>query len=152
VTSYNPNAEINAANNTWEWQTRLSGSYLFPADIQASANFSNQNGDPWARTVSLTGGKQIPSITVRAEPIGTRLLPSLNLLTLGAEKSFRLKRGHRVGVRAQVYNALNVNTVLGATSSSRLVLKLNPQSGPNFGKPTEIARPRIGEVALTYAF
>jgi hypothetical protein len=33
LTSYNPNAEINAANNTWEWQTRLSGSYLFPGDI-----------------------------------------------------------------------------------------------------------------------
>lgn len=137
-----PNAEINASNRTWEWLGRISGAYLFPAEIQLSANFEHRSGDPWARLVSVRGGQQIPSLTVRVEPLGTQRLPNLNLLNVRAEKSFRLATGQRIALRLNVYNALNVNTVL----------TVNALSGSAFGRPTSIAAPRLAELGLTYTF
>jgi hypothetical protein len=137
-----PNAEIFAANNTWEWLGRVSGAYLFPAGIQVSGNFEHRSGTPWARTVSVRGGQQIPSLTVRVEPIGERRLPNLNVLNVRAEKSFGLGSGHRLALRLNVYNTLNVNTVRS----------VNALSGSAFGRPTLITPPRIAEVGLTYTF
>src|SRR4029077_20025760 len=44
----NPNAEINTANQTWEWETKLSGAYQLPGGVTASANFQNISGNPFA--------------------------------------------------------------------------------------------------------
>jgi hypothetical protein len=142
ATTFDPNAEINAANNTWEWLGRLSGAYQFPADMQVSANFEHRSGDPWGRSVSFAGGRQIPSLTVRVEPIGTRRLPNINLLNLRAEKSFRVRQGQRLSLRLNVYNAMNVNTVLSVT----------PLSGRSFLRPRTILPPRIAEFAAQYTF
>jgi len=144
LTNFDPNAEINAANHTWEWLSKVSGAYLFPADVQVSGNFEHRSGDPWARQVSFTGGQQIPSMTLRVEPIGTRRLPHLNILHLRAEKSFRLRRGQgqRVALRLNVYNALNINTVLTVTQLS----------GRSFLRPRTIAPPRIAEFSVSYTF
>jgi hypothetical protein len=149
-TSLNPNAEIFTTDNTWEWTGHISGSYLFPAGIQFSANYVEMSGMPWARTVTFTGGRQVPSITLRVEPIGTQRLESAHLLNLRVEKSLRLKAGHAIGVRAQVYNALNGNWV--ASESNPPSAQLITLSGPNYLKPSNIARPRIGEFAVTYTF
>jgi hypothetical protein len=137
-----PNAEINASDDNWEWLSRISGAYVLPADVQISANFEHRSGTPWARTVSVRGGQQIPSLTVRVEPIGTRRLPNLNLLNMRAEKSFRLPSGQRLALRLNLYNALNVNTVL----------TVNALSGAAFGRPTSIAPPRVAEVGVSYTF
>ena len=142
LTSFDPNAEINTADNNWEWLARVSGAYMFPADIQFSANFEHRSGTPLARTVSFTGGRQIPSITLRVEPIGTRRLPHLNILNLRVEKSFRLTAARKVALRVNVFNAMNISTVLGQT-----VL-----SGPNFLQPTSITPPRIAEASVSYTF
>jgi len=142
LATYDPNAEIFAANETWEWLGRLTGAYIFPADVQVSANFEHRSGDPWARQVSFTGGATIPQIRLRVEPIGARRLPNLNILNLRVEKSFRLLQTHKFAVQANIYNALNINDALGVT----------PLSGPNFLIPTSITPPRIGEVGFTYSF
>ena len=142
ATTFDPNAEINAANTNWEWLGRLSGAYLFPADVQVSANFEHRSGDPWAREVSFTGGRQIPSIRLRVEPVGTRRLPNVNILNLRAEKSFRVREGQRLSLRLNVYNAMNVNTVLSVT----------PLSGRSFLRPRTILPPRIAEFAVQYTF
>jgi hypothetical protein len=140
--TFDPNAEIFATQDTWEWLGRASGAYSFPADVLVSANFEHRSGIPQARTVSFTGGQQIPSITLRVEPIGSLRLPNINLLDLSAQKSFRLRQGHRVALRLNVYNVLNANTVI-----SRVV-----QSGRSFLRPTAIAPPRIAEVDVSYRF
>jgi len=142
LTDFNPNAEINAADNTREWLGRVSGSYVFPADVLVSANFERRSGDPDARTVSFTGGQQIPSITLRVEPLGTIRRPDLNILHLRTEKSFRLRSRHRVSLRLNVYNVLNVNSVTNWTLLS----------GPNFLRPTALVPPRIAELGATYEF
>jgi hypothetical protein len=142
VSTFDPNAEIFTADKTWEWMGRVSGSYRFPWEVILSANFDHRSGTPFARTVSAAGGRTIPSLTVRVEPIGTRRTPSINLMDFRAEKSFRLATGHRLGLRVQVYNALNVNTATGVTQLS----------GPNFLRPSSIVPPRTTEFGVTYNF
>jgi outer membrane receptor protein involved in Fe transport len=141
VGAFNPNDEINRADKTSDWQGKLSGAYLFPHDVTFGLNFDHQSGDAFARQVLLEGGVTIPDIEVNAEPIGTRRIPSLNLLTLRLEKSFRF-RTQRVAVRFDLYNALNANTALA----------ISPRSGERFLRPEEILPPRIAEFGMTYAF
>lgn len=142
--NYNPNAEINVANNTWEWEAKLSGAYLFPAGFVASANFQNISGNAYARQVSFTTGgtSTVPSLLANVEPIGTRRLPTLNLLDLRVEKTFRLAAGQKVVVRLNVYNSLNASTVLS----------VQQQSGATFNQPTTILPPRLYEIGVSYAF
>src|ERR1700752_2125102 len=45
LTTYEPNAEIFAANQTWEYLTRLSGYYQLPWGVSASANYENRSGN-----------------------------------------------------------------------------------------------------------
>jgi outer membrane receptor protein involved in Fe transport len=137
-----PNAEILASNETWEWLGRMSGAYSFPLDVQVSANFEHRSGSPWARTVSVRGGQQIPSLTLRAEPIGARRLPNLSLLNMRVEKSLRMTGNQRVALRLNVYNVFNVNTVLTN----------NTLSGSAFGRPTSIQAPLIAEIGVNYTF
>jgi hypothetical protein len=142
VADLNPNTEINTADHSWEWLTRISGSYRLPADVQLAANFENRSGSALARTASVRGGQQVPSLTVRVE---TDWYDSSS----ESEQPARARReiapragAQRVSLRLNVYNVLNVNTVLGAT-----VL-----SGPNFMRPTSIALPRIVEFGALYTF
>ena len=140
--TFDPNAEIFATQETWEWLGRATGAYTFPADVLVSANFEHRSGIPQARTVSFTGGRQIPSITLRVEPVGSMRLPHINLLDLSVQKTFRLRQGHRVGLRLNVFNVLNDNTVI------RQVV----QSGRRFLRPLEIVPPRLAEIDLSYRF
>jgi TonB dependent receptor len=150
LTSYNPNVEIFGADTTWEWSARFAGSYLLPADVQLSANLESRSGEPWARTVSFAGGRQIPSITLRVEPIGTHRSDTMNILTLGVQKSVQLFPGNRVSIRAQIFNALNQNFT--AVSGNPQMARVSTLSGPSFGRVTGIANPRVGEIVISYAF
>ena len=142
VGAFSPNDEINRADNTSDWQGKLSGAYLFPYDVTVGANFDHQSGDSFARQVLLEGGVTIPDIVVNAERIGTRRIPTLNLLTLRVEKSFRFRTAQRVSIKFDVYNALNVNTPT----------RLQPRSGGRFLRPQEIVPPRVAEFGLSYNF
>jgi outer membrane receptor protein involved in Fe transport len=137
-----PNAEINTANRTWEWGARASGSYLFPYGIQVSSNFEHRSGDPWARTVLLTGGRNIPSITVRAEPLGARRLPNINLMDVRFQKNLPMGGSKHLELRLNVFNLLNT---IVPTSISNL-------SGPNFGLVLARVLPRIMSFEVQYRF
>ena len=142
LASLDPNAEINARIRNREWTARASGAYLFPFGVQVSGNFESRSGAPYARTVSFTGGRQLTSQVLRVEPIGTRRMPTINLLHMRAEKSFRLREGHEVSLRFNVYNVTNISTVQTLTQ----------QSGPNFELPLAIMPPRIAEFGVQYTF
>jgi hypothetical protein len=143
VNTLDPNAEINNDDNTGEWVGRVQGSYIFPFDITASAGYEHRSGDPQRRTVILTGGRQIPQITLPAENFGeVWRLPNINLVDLNVQRTFRFARGQSAVLRMNVFNLLNANTMTGRTM----------QSGPAFGTITGILLPRIGEVAVSYRF
>jgi hypothetical protein len=137
-----PNARINASDNTWERTGKLSGSYVLPYKVMLSMNYLYQTGMPWGRTVLVTGGPSTPSAIVRVEPIGTRYLPSLNLLDIRIEKSIRVANGKNLSVRGNIFNATNSNIVTGATM----------QSGPKFLLPSSILQPRILELSASFNF
>ena len=139
---YTPNAEINTANNAWEWLGRVSGAYSFPYGVQASANLEMRNGAAQARQVLLVGGVRVPSLLVNAEPLGSFYLPTVRNLDLRAEKSFNLRANRKIAVRLNVFNALNANTTLN------WVL----QSGALFKNPLTIMPPRLFALSATYTF
>jgi hypothetical protein len=107
-----------------------------------SANFEHRSGDVQARTVSLTGGGTIPSISLRAEPIGSLRLPHLNTMDLRVSKRFDLLRGRRLEGQINLFNVFNANTVTAR----------NVQSGVNFLRPTAILPARIVDFNIAYSF
>jgi outer membrane receptor protein involved in Fe transport len=139
---FTPNAEIYTANRSWEWLGKGSATYIFPADITVSVRYEHRSGAPQARQVLFRGGRQIPSIVLNVEPIGSIRLPNVNLWDFRAEKGFRLPGGHRVTVWFNVYNLLNANTV-----TSRSV-----RSGASYLRPTAFLPPRLAEFSIQYKF
>jgi hypothetical protein len=138
----NPNAEINSTDSTWEWNSRISGSYQLPFGIRFGANYQIRSGRPFARTHLFTGGRTIPSIVLNAEPFGTRRLPNIHIVDLRAEKTFSIGAGRRLITRASLFNTLNASTVT----------TLNTRSGSNFLRPSAIIRPRIAELSAAFSF
>jgi hypothetical protein len=142
VSTVDPNAEIFAADDSWEWLARGSASYQMWGGVLAAANFEHRSGATWARTAQIRGGVQIPQFTLRTEPLDANRRPSVNLLDLRVEKKFTFAGGRQVRALINIYNALNVNTVLGTTTAS----------GPNFGKVTSIVLPRIVDFGVGFTF
>jgi hypothetical protein len=138
----NPNVEINTGNNTWEWIGRVSGIYLLPWSLSLSANFDHRSGDPQARQVLFRGGVQVPNLVVNVEPLGSINMPHANVVDLRVDRAFRLPRGQRVSVRANLFNALNDSTVTAR----------NLRAGTAYLRPTSIQRPRIMEFGISYSF
>ena len=145
---FNPNADFNTDNFTWDWDGKFTGAYMFPADVMVSANFHHMSGNPFARQVQFRGGKTIPSIVLNVEPYGSQRSPNINLVTLRAEKRFRMANAHQLAIRLNVYNAMNANTpVVSGVNPS-----LNARSGASFMRPRAIMPPRIAEVSASYSF
>lgn len=143
----NPNAEINAAAHYWEWQTKLNGSYDLPRGVTAAVNYELRSGDPWARTVRVTGGRTIPNFTIPVEARDANRLPGHTLLDARLSKAVNLWRQHRLDLQVNVYNVLNANTVQAVQT----------RAGATFGLPiatggVTILPPRIMQVGATYRF
>ena len=107
-----------------------------------SGNLEHRSGDVQARTVLLTGGGTIPSITVNAEPIGRLRLPNQTTVDLRLSKRFSVGGARRVDAQVNLFNVLNANT-----TTSRIV-----QSGANYLKTTAILAPRILDFNVAYTF
>ena len=138
----NPNQTFNTANNTREWQVKVSGAYNLPYGILASANYDIRSGLPQARQVLFTGGQTIRSIALNVEPIGTFSLPNTHELDVRAAKRVDLGGARSVEVRFDIYNALNKGTVTTQTL----------QSGANYLRPATILFPRILQIGATFTF
>ena len=151
---YNPNAEINVANNTWEWMAKFSGAYDFPLGIVGSASFEHQSGEPQARQVLLTGGTAIRSLVVNAEPLGSIRLPHMNLLNVRAAKRVSLGAGRSVELRADVYNATNINTTITRVlrSGPEYLKTGTPNTAGGTGVIQAIVLPRIVQIGATFSF
>jgi hypothetical protein len=142
VAEFNPNAEINTGDHTWETTIRVSGLYRLPYDVNLSANFQSTSGAPQARTVLVIGGRQIPNLVIAADPLGSLRLPTLNVLDFRVEKAVAFVAGKRVSLRANLFNALNADTTLSRTL----------RAGSAYLRPTSIIRPRIVELSVFTSF
>jgi hypothetical protein len=137
-----PNTEINTSDDTWEWDAKVSGTYILPYDIPVSASFHHTSGDPFARQVRFTGGRTIPFIVLNVDPIGTYRRPHLNVTTMRVEKRFTFASAQTATVSLNLYNAFNSNTVTA----------LQNRSGADFLQPLAILPPRLAEISLAYRF
>lgn len=137
-----PNSEIFARDNNWEWLIRASGSYLFPYGILASARYEQRSGMPWARTALLGGGTQIPNIELRTEEIGSRRLPHINLVTVRGEKRFGLRNGQEIRFQVDLANLTNTDVPTDVTTLS----------GANFGLVAGRISPRVIVFGAHYQF
>lgn len=138
----NPNTYILSANNTWEWLLRGSAAYVFPGHVMVSTSVENRSGDVQARTVSLSGGGTIPTISLRAEPIGSLRLPTQSTTDIRISKRFDLGGNRKVEVQTNLFNVFNADTVTARTV----------QSGPNYLRPTAIMPARILNFNVQYSF
>jgi Carboxypeptidase regulatory-like domain len=134
------------------------GSYQFPWDIQASANFNWLDGAAGHPTASAStpndrsingpgavyGGvtaagaaTTISYGTLTFEPRGTERVQSVKLLDLGLQKSFRFRGGkNRVKLSADGFNLFNTNAIQ-AFSSANLSLPAT------YNSPSTIVPPRV---------
>ena len=143
LTTFDPNAEIFGSNRTWDYLTRLSGYYQLPYGVSAAVNYENRSNTRWARTQTFPNVPEIGTIVLRVEPIGSRKLPNTNLVNLRFEKSLRgLAPGHKIAVRMNMYNALNVNTPL----------TVQQNTGSTFNNVLTYVPPRIVEFGLVYTY
>jgi hypothetical protein len=140
--SLNPNSEINSANRYWEYTTKVSGGYILPFDVVASANYERRQGLPQSRQHQFTGGQAIRSIVLNVDPLGTIRLPSTNLVDFRFAKRIRIGGRHTLEGRFDFFNVFNANFVTGR----------NLRSGPNYLVPSNIILPRILQLGATYNF
>jgi hypothetical protein len=124
---------------------KLSGSYLMPYDILASANLLTQSGPVFTRTLStvLDPGVTDQLVTVYAEPRDeSDRLDTLTTVDVRGSKIFRLGGTKSIEALVEVYNLFNANTVLSA----------NTLTGPAFGVPLTVLSPRIIRFGGRFSF
>jgi hypothetical protein len=145
----NPNDRPFRIDTTWDWQFKLTGSYMLPAAFRVAAFYQHFSGKALQRTYIFRsadpdGGaplRQLSTVTLRLAPLGSERLPQQKLLNLRLSKEFRLG-APRLSIDADLFNALNTNVALDAVAAS----------GPSFGRVTSIMPPRIGRVGATITF
>lgn len=157
-TSYynNPNAHIN-----WEGdlglerkhQIKIQGLWQGPWGINISGYYRYLDGTRWARVIrSIDLGLSLPqgTVSIWAEPRGSRKLPPLEIFDLRVEKTFNLK-GTKLGLFADVFNVLNANTATDVwTESSRSTTVAGKKV--YFGQTTSIMDPRIARIGIRFQF
>jgi hypothetical protein len=116
---------------------------MLPWGVTFSGNFENRSGLVEAPQQLFTHpGGVTPTIVLNTAPIGSHILPSVNTLDLRLAKTFSMGGTRKVEARVNVFNALNINTVL--TDNVRV--------GPQFGVPTSQVLPRIFDFSVGYKF
>src|SRR5262249_41862250 len=84
---------------------KLLGSYQAPYGVTIGANFQALSGLPVDRNLSVAFSQGTANL--RMEPRGTYRASNLNLLSLRADKSFRINGPRRASVTVELHNALN---------------------------------------------
>jgi hypothetical protein len=142
ATPQNPNEEINAFDDTWDWYAKLVGTYQFPWGVYASTFWQHLSGATLRRTYVFRSIPNSGTITVPLEAFGDRRLDNQNSLNVRASKKFVLGNSWRLEGTFDLFNALNANTVTAMTVAS----------GPSFGAVTAIVPPRIVRFGATLSF
>jgi hypothetical protein len=135
---------------------KLLGSYQAPLGITLGANYQALSGLPIDRTLSVALSQGTASL--RVDPLGTYRADFLNLLSVRADKSFRLGGGHRVSFVAELHNLINSSAgqssygsvTRGFTSQTDFA---NNQLGTSyFGRVQEIVAPRLLKIGFKFDF
>jgi len=155
----NPNSLINTngrLSNDQPHAFKVIGSYLAPWGITLGANYQALSGLPRDRRINLA--LRQGSTTVLAEPRGTYRADFMNLLSLRADKSFRISGRRALGLVVEMHNALNSSAgqnSWGLTTqsfASQAVFDSRRSTTSYFGRTQEIVAPRIFKLGVRFAF
>lgn len=120
-------------------ELKILGTYRVPVwgGFNVSGVYRSHSGTTWARLFQASG------FSIRAEPRGSRRLPSITSLDLRAEKTWDgFGTPGTFGLFVDLFNVTNE----GAVTS------VNPFSGPSLGEPFTWTDPRTIRAGLRYAF
>ncbi len=147
---------------------KLLGSYQAPFGITIGANYQALSGLPRDRTfrISTTCSVTVTtnclnqgSTTVRAENRGVYRYDFLNLMSLRADKSFRLDGSRRAGIIVEVHNVLNSHAgqsnfgILTQAYANQAAFETARAAGSSyFGRVQEIVAPRVLKLGFKFEF
>jgi hypothetical protein len=148
--SYRPARRLfgdNGIETSTIWNYKIIGRYVLPFDIGTSGSWRVQSGQQYGRTISVPfsgDGTQ----TVRVEPITANRYPTVSILDLRFDKSFKFGAAGKLTGQLDVFNLMNAGTVTAfraTTAGSGAYPTL-------YREVTGILDPRIIRIGLRYEF
>jgi len=123
------------------WTAKIHATFEAPWGLRFTPVLLHQSGQPFGRTFT-TDRSQIryATLTVLAEPVGTRRMDNITMVDVRAEKSLRLAGAWRVAGFLDLLNCFNAN-------AERNVIVA---SGPSFLRPVSIVPPRSARVGAKF--
>lgn len=118
------------------WTAKVHGTYETPWGVRVTPVLRHQSGQAFGRTFTQKLGNG--TVTILAEPVGTRRTDHVTIVDLRVEKSVPLKETRRVAVFLDIFNCLNANPELNSIWSS----------GASFLRPVTIVPPRIVRIGM----
>jgi hypothetical protein len=141
-----PNNWLNAEglmNMDRTWVFKLQFGYNFPWDILLSLNYQAMTGRAYVETVRVYPDQGMRTIFAAPRSNTHRFAPD-RLLDIRVQKSFTLQKNIRFTVIADVFNALNADTITSFASYNVWAL--------NFREPSGMVPPRYMQVGLKLEF
>jgi hypothetical protein len=144
VYALTPNDLINAGpDGRYEfttWTAKAHGTYELPRSFSVTPVLRHQSGQPFGRTFTTDRQTiQYATVTVLAEPVGSRRMDNITLLDLRVDKRLRLRGDRRLGAFIDVFNLFNTNAERNVVWSS----------GASFLRPVSIVPPRVARVGMS---
>jgi len=144
-----PNQNFNGGDTSWDWDSKITGTYIMPWDVNVGATVHHTSGGQFSRLVSYDTGGVLGDIQIRASEFGAYRSPNITIVNFRVEKRFPLPRGQRVGIQFNVYNLMNADTPVRGGQGRPTVREI---SGSRFLDPRDILPPRIAEIGFNYSF
>jgi outer membrane receptor protein involved in Fe transport len=118
------------------WTAKVHGTYEMPWGVRITPVLRHQSGQPFGRT--FTQKLAYGTVTILAEPVGTRRTDNVTIVDLRVEKSVPLQQTHRVAMFLDIFNCFNANPEQNIIWSS----------GASFLRPLTIVPPRIARIGM----
>jgi hypothetical protein len=135
---------------------KLLGSYQAPFGVTIGANYQALSGLPFDRNLTVPFAQG--STDMRVEPRGTYRGGRLSLLSLRADKSFRISGPRRASFIAELHNALNSSAgqntfgLLTQSFASQAAFDAARLTTSYFGRTQEIVAPRVLKLGFRFDF
>ena len=143
--SYRPARRLfgeNGFETSTLWNYKLVGRYALPWDIGVSGSWKIQSGQNYGRTISVAFPGDSTQ-TVRVEPITANRYPTVAILDVRLDKSFRIGRTGKVTGMLDAFNLSNSGTITAFRQTTASGL---------YREVTGILDPRIVRIGLRVDF
>ncbi len=135
------NAGIDGRHEFTTWTAKAHATYEARWGIRISPLLRHQSGQPFGRTFTTDSNQlRYGTVTVLAEPVGTRRMDNITIVDVRVEKAVRLSGNSRLTGFIDVFNCLNANPEQNTIWSS----------GPSFLQPLSIVSPRIARLGAKF--